>query len=142
MSTFNHFMGIGRLTAGAELKFTASGTACLKFSICINKSYKKGDAWEEKPNFFNCVVWGKYGEAMQKHMTKGKRVGIEGELTHNPWTDNQGGKHNDVTITVSNIMLLDAPRQSEGSGSGGNSGGEPEGQKGGADGGPHDEIPF
>jgi single-strand DNA-binding protein len=142
MSALNHWTGVGRLTASAELKYTTARTACLKFSICINKSFKKGDKWEEKPNFFNCVIWGKYGEAMQKHLTKGKRVGIEGELTHNPWTDNSGGKHNDVSISVSNIMLLDAPRPSDGSG--GNTGPEPEAQKSGAadDDGFHDEIPF
>jgi single-strand DNA-binding protein len=110
MANINHFTGVGRLTANAELKYTTSGTACVKFSICIKDSYKKGDQWEEKPNFFNCVVWGKYGEAMQKHLTKGKRVGIEAKLRHNPWTDNSGGKHNDVTLVINNLMLLDAPK--------------------------------
>jgi single-strand DNA-binding protein len=141
----NHFVGVGRLTAEADFRYTANGTACVKFSLCINKSIKKGDNWEEKPHFFNCVVWGKYAEAMKKHMNKGRRVGIEGELSHNPWTDNQGVKHNDVSIVVNNITLLDAPR----SGDNHNQGKEPAAGRGnpgaGSPGGEesyNDEVPF
>jgi single-strand DNA-binding protein len=138
----NNYVGVGRLTAGAELKYTANGTACMKFSICINKSIKKGDQWEDKPNFFNCVVWGKYAEAMQKHMTKGRRIGIEGELAHNPWTDSQGGKHNDVSIVVNNITLLDSPKQGENNTNGAGSERNAGRNNGPGPDSPNDEVPF
>jgi single-stranded DNA-binding protein len=47
---------------------------------------------------------------MQKHMTKGKMVGIEGKLNQNVWEDNSGAKHNDITIVVDNIALLLSPK--------------------------------
>jgi single-strand DNA-binding protein len=139
----NNFVGVGRLTAPAELKYTGGGTACMKFSICINKSIKKGDQWEDKPNFFNCVVWGKYAEAMQKHMEKGRRIGIEGELSQNTWTDNNGAKHNDVNIIVNSITLLESPKRGEdntanNAKSEGQAGRNPRPEAGS----PNDEIPF
>jgi single-strand DNA-binding protein len=135
----NRFIGVGRLTADADLRYTSNGTPCLKFSLCINKSTKKGDKWEEKPNFFNCVVWGKYGEAMQKHMIRGKRIGIEGELNHNPWTDDRGVKHNDVTIVIDNISLLDSPR---GGGENNKKNEKPDNNSGKPNEPPEDDIPF
>ena len=77
MTDLNKFTATGRITANAELKYTQSGTACTTFSIAVNKSYKKDDTWEERVNFFNCTIWGKYGESMQKHLVKGKQIVIE-----------------------------------------------------------------
>jgi single-strand DNA-binding protein len=110
MAMINHYTGIGRIAANAELKYTSSGMACMHFSICINDAYKKGGEWIEKPSFFRCTVWGRYAEAMQKHMTKGRQVGIEGKLAQNVWEDSGGSKHNDVTIVVDNIALLSSPK--------------------------------
>ena len=110
MTDLNKFTATGRVTANAELKYTSGGTACTSFSIAVNKSYKKVGAWEDKAHFFNCVIWGKYDEAMQKHLTKGKQIAIEAELNHNPWTDKNENRHNDVTLNVQNIVLLSDPK--------------------------------
>jgi single-strand DNA-binding protein len=111
----NYFIGIGRLTDSAELKYTTGGTAVTKFSICINKMWKdKEGNRQEKPNFFNCVLWGKYGESMSKYLTKGKQIGIAGELEQNTWEDNGGTKHSTVQINVSEISLLASPRNESG----------------------------
>jgi single-strand DNA-binding protein len=107
----NHFSGIGRLTGAAELKYTAKGTACTKFSICINKTWKDSNGVkQEKANFFNCIMWGKYGELMQKYLTRGKQIAIEAELEQNTWEDDSGGKHSQVVLNVNQLYLLASPR--------------------------------
>jgi single-strand DNA-binding protein len=111
----NYFIGIGRLTDSAELKHIQNGTAVTKFSICINKVWRdKDENRQEKPNFFNCVLWGKYGESMSKYLTKGKQIGIAGELEQNAWEDNGRTRHNSVQINVSEISLLASPRNESG----------------------------
>jgi len=105
----NHFIGVGHLTSSMELKYTNSGSAFGKFSICINDSYKKDNEWINTPHFFNCVMWGKYAESMSKHMTKGRLIGVEGKLTQNPWTDKNDIKHNDYSIVIDNIHLFPKP---------------------------------
>ncbi len=110
MSDLNNYACTGRLTGNSELKYTAQGIACASFSIAVNKSFKRDGEWENKASFFNCVIWGKYAEAMHKHLTKGKRIAIDGELSHNPWNDANGKRHNDVNITVKNIILLESPK--------------------------------
>ena len=105
----NHCVQVGRLAGDAELKYTGNGAAVAKFSICVNDSYKKDGEWVDRPYFFKCVVWGKYAEAMAPHLTKGRLIGIEGKLTHNPWTDGNGSKHNDFSIVVASIHLFPKP---------------------------------
>ncbi|MDR3138444.1 MAG: single-stranded DNA-binding protein [Treponema sp.] len=110
MAMINHYTAIGRIAANAELRYTVGGTACMHFSICVNDSYKKDGEWIEKPNFFRCTVWGRYAEAMQKHMNKGKLIGIEGKLNQNVWEDSNHVKRNDITIVIDNITLLSFPK--------------------------------
>jgi single-strand DNA-binding protein len=111
----NHFFGIGRLTGEAELRYTSAGTACVKFSICINKMWRDRDGnRQEKPSFFNCVIWGKYGESMSKYLTKGKQIGIEAELEQNIWRDSAGNNHSAVQLTVNELTLLASPRNENG----------------------------
>ncbi|MDR2094658.1 MAG: single-stranded DNA-binding protein [Treponema sp.] len=109
----NHFTGVGRLTADAELNHTPGGTAALKFALCINDSYKKDGEWQERPYFFNCIVWGNYASAMHEYLTKGRLVGVEGKLTHNPWKDGNGTTHNDCSIVVFRIHLFHKPEPAE-----------------------------
>jgi len=107
----NHFIGIGRLTAGCELKYISNGTPVCKFSICINKTWKdKNGDKQEKPSFFNCVLWGKYGELMSKYLTKGKQIAIAAELEQNAWEDNNGNRHNGVQLNVNELYLLQSPK--------------------------------
>ena len=132
----NYFVGVGRLTAEAELRYTSAGTAVAKFSICINDTYKKDNDWVDRPYFFNCVVWGKYAEAMSQYLSKGRLIGIEGKLTHKPWTDGNGLKHNDCPIVINNIHLF--PKQNTGA----SAEKHPEPGQNGADIPPNEDIPF
>ena len=107
----NHFIGIGRLSGDAELKYTPNGTAITSFSICISKKWKDANGnQQEKAHFFKCVMWGKLGESINKYLTKGKQVAIEAELEQNAWTDNNNVKHNTVQLNVNELTMLASPR--------------------------------
>jgi len=110
----NHFFGIGRLAGSAELKYTSGGLPICKFTICISKKWKTKDGeGKEKANFFNCVLWGKYGESMSKYLTKGKQVAIEAELEQNTW-EIDGVKHKDYQLNVNELTLLSSPQGKHG----------------------------
>ena len=113
----NHVVLVGRLTRDAELKSIASGQAVCKFSIAVNRSKKNGEQWEDEPNFFDVVLWGRRGEALHQYLNKGKLVGVDGELRQDRWQQ-EGQNRSKVEIVANNIQLLGG-----GSGGGGSSGG-------------------
>jgi single-strand DNA-binding protein len=116
----NHVILIGRLTRDAELKYTAGGMAVCKFSLAVNRSRKSGDQWIEEGNFFDVVLWGRSGEAINQYLVKGKQVAVDGELRQDRW-EQDGQKRSKVEIMANNVQLLGG---GGGSGSGGgNSGG-------------------
>ena len=105
MADVNKWIGIGRLTRDAELKYTAGGTAVSKLGIAVNKRVKKGDEWTEQASFFDVTLWGKMAEGLNQYLVKGKQIAIEGELEQERW-EKDGQTHSKVTITASNIQLL------------------------------------
>jgi single-strand DNA-binding protein len=157
MNDVNRVTLIGRLTRDCELKYTATGTAVCKFSIAVNRSVKRGEQWEDEPSYFDIVLWGKQGEALDKYLIKGKQVGIDGELRQDRWQQD-GQNRSKVEVIASNIQLLGGGKNesdqsssagtgSRGSGGNGNrsQGGKPaqnQSRYGSSDDDFKDDIPF
>ncbi|MDR1786922.1 MAG: single-stranded DNA-binding protein [Treponema sp.] len=119
MADINHVVLVGRLTRDAELKYTAGGQGVSKFSLAINRRKKNGDVWEDEPNFFDIVLWGRQAEALSQYLQKGKTVGIEGELRQDRWQQD-GQNRSKVEIVANNVQLLGG---GQGGGQGAASGG-------------------
>jgi single-strand DNA-binding protein len=110
----NSVVIVGRLTRDAELKYTTSGQAVCKFSIAVNRRRKNGDQWEDEANFFDVVLWGKQGEALNQYLQKGKMIGVDGELRQERWIDQGSQNRSRIEIVASNIQLLgDNPNASQ-----------------------------
>ena len=105
MADVNHVILIGRLTRDAELKYTSGGMAVCKFAIATNKRKKQGEEWVEEVSFFDIVLWGKAGEAINQYLVKGKQVAVEGELHQNRW-EKDGQPQSKVEINADNVQLL------------------------------------
>jgi len=101
----NNVVLFGRLTRDAELKYTVGGQAVCKFSIAVNRLRKNGEQWEDEANFFDIVLWGKRGEALNQYLVKGKAVGVEGELRQDRWQQD-GQNRSKVEIIANNIQLV------------------------------------
>jgi single-strand DNA-binding protein len=105
MVDLNHVVLIGRLTRDAELKYTANGQAVCKFSVAVNRRKKSGDQWVDEANFFDVVLWGRQGEALNQYLVKGKMVGVDGELRQDRW-EQDGQNRSKVEIVAGNLQLL------------------------------------
>lgn len=105
MADLNRVMLIGRLTRDAELKYTSGGMAVCKFSIAVNKFRKNGDQRVEEANFFDIVLWGRSGEALNQYLIKGKQVAVDGELHQNRW-EQDGQPRSKIEIIATNVQLL------------------------------------
>lgn len=66
----------GRLGKDAEIRQAGRDSVC-SFSIATSKKVKG----EEKTVWLGCSLWGKRGEALVKHLTKGSMVVVAGELS-------------------------------------------------------------
>ena len=101
----NHVVLVGRLTRDAELRYTGGGTAVANISLAINTRRRRDDQWVDEAHFFDAVVWGKTAESLSPYLTKGKQIGLEGELRQNRW-EQEGQRRSKVEIFARNIQLI------------------------------------
>lgn len=99
---------IGRLTRDSEIRYSQSGTAIVRFSLAVNENRKDGQTgeWSEIAHFFDVTYFGKGAEATSAYLTKGKQVAIDGKLTQDRWTDDQGNNRSAVKIIALSLQLL------------------------------------
>ena len=135
---------VGRLTRDPELRHLPSGNPVLQLGVAVN-GRQKDDAgnWVDKPNFFDVKVFGNQAEMLHQHLSKGRRVGVDGRLDWSSWEAQDGSKRSKVEIVASSVQFLDSRGE----------GGDREAQyvpagataSGGSDfapGGSDDDIPF
>ncbi len=96
---------VGRLVRDAEIRFTAGGMAICRFSIAVNRIKKTGDQWEEEVNYFDIVLFGRQGEALQPYLTRGQQVSVMGELRQDRW-EKDGQTRSKVEVAATQVGLL------------------------------------
>jgi single-strand DNA-binding protein len=105
----------GRLTKDAVLSYTSGGTAVLSFSIGNNTTKKGKDGnHTDLESYFDVVLYGKLGEAIQKYMLKGKHINLAGSIEQQHWQDKNGQNHSKDAIVASFVQLLSDGMQNQG----------------------------
>lgn len=98
---------IGNLGNTPEVKTLESGKKMARFSVATNENYRnaKGEKVTET-QWHNLVAWGKVAEIVEKFLTKGKEVAIEGKLVNRSYNDKEGNKKYVTEIQVNELLLL------------------------------------
>lgn len=118
---------VGRLTRDSELKYTNTGYAVCNFSLAVNRKKRSGDQWTDEVSYFDVVLFGKRGEAIQQYLGKGKQIAVSGELRQDRW-EQDGQKRSKVVIVSSDIQFLGSSGGNSGGGSGSYGGSRSENQ--------------
>lgn len=104
----NRFVGVGRLVADPELKYTPSGVPMCKFRIAINRPFSSQQG-EKEADFISCIAWRKQAESLANFMKKGSLIGIEGRIQTGSF-DGQDGKKVYTTDVIAEAVQFLEPR--------------------------------
>ena len=107
MANFNKVLLIGNLTRDPQLSYTPSQTAVVEFGLAVNRNWTGQDGQKkEETCFVDCTAFGKRAETINKYLTKGRPVLVEGRLTFSSWTAQDGTKRSRLRVTVENFQFL------------------------------------
>jgi single-strand DNA-binding protein len=115
MASYNRIVLMGNLTRDPQLSYTPSNVAICKFGIATNHKWKdrEGNSREEVC-FVDCTLFGRGGEVFNQYMSKGRPVLVEGRLTLNQWTTQEGDKRSKHEVFVENFTFLSGGRGEDG----------------------------
>ncbi|OQX71660.1 single-stranded DNA-binding protein [Candidatus Parcubacteria bacterium 4484_255] len=98
---------LGNLTRDPDVKTIPSGQTVASFSVATNRFWTDKTSGEKKKSaeYHNIIAWGRLAEIVQKFLTKGSLVYIEGRLQTRNWEDQQGNKKYKTEIIAEKIQL-------------------------------------
>jgi single-strand DNA-binding protein len=98
---------IGRLGQDPEIINLESGKKIAKFSLATNDNYKDASGQKiENVQWHNLIAWNKTADIIEKYVTKGKEIAIEGKLTSRSYDDNDGNKKYVTEVLVNELLML------------------------------------
>lgn len=110
----NHVVVVGRLTRDPELRHLASGNPVLQLGLAVNgRQRDEAGNWVDKPNFFDVKVFGNQAEMLSQHLSKGRRIGVDGRLDWSSWEAQDGTKRSKVEIVAQSVQFLDSRQEGE-----------------------------
>lgn len=98
---------IGNVGNAPDIKVFENDKKVARFSIATNESYVnlKGEKITTT-DWHSLVVWGKLADVVEKHVSKGKEVAVQGKLTYRNYEDSNGDKKSITEIVVNELLLL------------------------------------
>jgi single-strand DNA-binding protein len=98
---------IGNVGQEPEIKNLDGGKKLAHLTIATNEVYYRDNGDKvEQTEWHRVTAWGKTAEIVEKYVTKGKEVAIEGKLTHRSYDDKDGNKRYVTEVVVNELLLL------------------------------------
>jgi single-strand DNA-binding protein len=98
---------IGNVGNDPEVKTFGEGKKVANITLATNDYYinDKGEKVEQT-EWHRVTAWGKVAEIIEKYVTKGKEIAIEGKLTHRSYDDKDGNKRYITEVVANDILLM------------------------------------
>jgi single-strand DNA-binding protein len=110
MANFNKVILAGNLTRDPELRYTPKGSAVVKFTLAINRTWKN-EAGENKEevSFVDVEAWGRQAEVIAQYMRKGRPFLVDGRLKQDTWEDkNTHQKQSKLKVVLEGFSFIDS----------------------------------
>ncbi|PIT90241.1 MAG: single-stranded DNA-binding protein [Candidatus Komeilibacteria bacterium CG10_big_fil_rev_8_21_14_0_10_41_13] len=99
---------IGNLIKDPAAKSLPSGTEISVFTVATNHVWKDQETKEKKESveFHPVVAWGRLAEIINRYLSKGSKVYLEGKLKTRSWQDKNNQTHYKTEVVASELIML------------------------------------
>ena len=104
----NKVILMGRLTRDPEMRVLQGENtlSIARFSLAVDRKYQKGG--EKETDFFNCTVFGKQADFVDRYLKQGTRILVTGRVQNDNYTNKEGQKVYSVQIIVEEIEFAES----------------------------------
>lgn len=110
MANFNKVLLLGNLTRDPQLSYLPSQTAVVEFGMAMNRRWTGQDgSQKEETCFVDCRAYGRQAENINKYCRKGRALFVEGRLSYDTWTAQDGSKRSKHRVIVGTFQFIGGP---------------------------------
>lgn len=108
--TYNRVILVGRVGRDPDKRATTKGTIVAQFSLATSSFSKDRETKDRKQNtvWHKIVTFGTLAEFVEKHITKGRLLLIEGRIQSRNWIDKNDQKRTSFEIWADQVLFLEA----------------------------------
>lgn len=110
----NKIILIGNVGQEPDVRDLDNGTKVANFSIATSErgyTLKNGTQVPERTEWHNIVVWRGLAEVVEKYVTKGDKLYIEGKIRTRSYEDKQGVKRYVTEVYADSLEMLGSPKE-------------------------------
>tara|TARA_R110000782_G_scaffold113266_1_gene203283 strand:- start:159 stop:617 length:459 start_codon:yes stop_codon:yes gene_type:complete len=113
----NKVILVGNLGNDPEMKYASNGNAIANLSVATSESWtnKNTGLKEERTEWHSVSIFGKVAEVAGKHLKKGSKVYLEGQIKTDSWENDKGEKQSKTKVVISGfgstMQMLDSKGQ-------------------------------
>lgn len=108
MPGLNRVQLIGRLGKDPESRVTGSGKKVCRFTLAVERGWKKDGEIKKITDWFNLEAWGRVAEVCQEYLKKGRLIYAEGSLRTERY-EQEGETRYFTKVVLSNMQMLGRP---------------------------------
>lgn len=101
----NKVVLVGRLTRDPEVRVFSNGNPVANFTLAINRNFKNKDG-NIDADFIPVAVYGRQSDVIQKYVTKGSQLGVDGRIQVRSYDAQDGSKRYVTEVVADNIELM------------------------------------
>ncbi|MBO7322578.1 MAG: single-stranded DNA-binding protein [Bacteroidales bacterium] len=104
--SLNRAILIGRVGGNPQIR-TVGDQKVASFSLATSEKYKGKDGnLVESTEWHNISIWGKLAEVVEKYVTSGSQLYVEGKIKTEKYTDKEGAEKFITRILGSTLQML------------------------------------
>lgn len=105
----------GNLGTDPKVTYNDHGMATATMPVAITEKWEDQKTGEkkEKTTWVDLVCFGKVAESVEKNLTKGKKISVEGKLSTSVWDGEDGKKHSKTQVKISKYEVKQFPSRED-----------------------------
>lgn len=100
---------LGRPTDNPNIRYSGD-MAVAKFILAVDRRYHKDN--EQSADFISCVAFGKTAQFIEKYISKGTKVCLNGRIQTGSYTKEDGTKVYTTDVVVEGIEFAESKKES------------------------------
>jgi single-strand DNA-binding protein len=111
----NKVILVGNLGSDPEVRTTPGGQRVANFRLATSRQWTGQDGQrQEKTEWHSIVAWGKLADIVERYLTKGKQVYVEGRLETRSWQDKESQTRYKTEVICETMQMLGRPGEKNG----------------------------
>ncbi|MCH2233603.1 MAG: single-stranded DNA-binding protein [Crocinitomicaceae bacterium] len=102
---------IGRIGIDPIVRTQKNGVKLAKFPLAINETIQEAEGRVQKTQWHQIVAWGSKAELIEKYVSKGQMLAIDGKLVNRVFNDKTTGVTRKITEVQVNEILVITPKK-------------------------------